>query len=94
MDTERHSPRYTAIDLWSPADILDAMPPACAVALDSASTRTVKNRWANAVRPSRRPRRGLLRMRKLLGAIKKPPHAEERLKGASRSTHGANAARR
>ena len=25
MDTERHSPRYTAIDLWSPADILDAM---------------------------------------------------------------------
>src|ERR1700746_3167715 len=25
MDTERHSPRYTAIDLWSPTDILDAM---------------------------------------------------------------------
>jgi N-acetylmuramic acid 6-phosphate etherase len=25
MDTERHSPRYTAIDQWSPADILDAM---------------------------------------------------------------------
>jgi N-acetylmuramic acid 6-phosphate etherase len=25
MDTERHSPRYTAIDLWGPADILDAM---------------------------------------------------------------------
>jgi N-acetylmuramic acid 6-phosphate etherase len=25
MDTERHSPRYTAIDLWSPADVLDAM---------------------------------------------------------------------
>lgn len=25
MDTERHSPRYTAIDLWSPGDILDAM---------------------------------------------------------------------
>jgi len=25
MDTERHSPRYSAIDVWSPADILDAM---------------------------------------------------------------------
>lgn len=25
MDTERHSPRYRAIDVWSPADVLDAM---------------------------------------------------------------------
>jgi N-acetylmuramic acid 6-phosphate etherase len=25
MDTERHSPRYSAIDIWSPTDILDAM---------------------------------------------------------------------
>jgi N-acetylmuramic acid 6-phosphate etherase len=25
MGTERHSPRYSAIDVWSPADILDAM---------------------------------------------------------------------
>jgi N-acetylmuramic acid 6-phosphate etherase len=25
MDTERHSPRYSAIDVWTPADILDAM---------------------------------------------------------------------
>jgi N-acetylmuramic acid 6-phosphate etherase len=25
MDTEHHSPRYTAIDLWGSADILDAM---------------------------------------------------------------------
>src|SRR5438132_9726614 len=25
METERPSPRYSAIDLWSPADILDAM---------------------------------------------------------------------
>src|SRR6201997_4972649 len=25
MDTERHSPRYTAIEVWSPTDILDAM---------------------------------------------------------------------
>jgi N-acetylmuramic acid 6-phosphate etherase len=25
MDTERQSPRYSAIDLWGPADILDAM---------------------------------------------------------------------
>src|SRR5204863_6260695 len=25
METERPSPRYSAIDLWSPSDILDAM---------------------------------------------------------------------
>src|SRR5919198_5655953 len=25
MDTERHSPRYRTIDVWSPADVLDAM---------------------------------------------------------------------
>ena len=25
MDTERHSPRYSAIDVWNPTDILDAM---------------------------------------------------------------------
>jgi hypothetical protein len=25
MDTERLSPRYTDIDLWEPADVLDAM---------------------------------------------------------------------
>ena len=25
MDTERNSPRYSAIDVWSPADVLDAM---------------------------------------------------------------------
>jgi N-acetylmuramic acid 6-phosphate etherase len=25
MDTERHSPRYSAIDVWSPADVLDGM---------------------------------------------------------------------
>src|SRR5215469_18099108 len=25
MDTERHSPRYAASDLWNAADILDAM---------------------------------------------------------------------
>jgi N-acetylmuramic acid 6-phosphate etherase len=25
MDTERHSPRYHAIDVWSPVDVLDAM---------------------------------------------------------------------
>lgn len=25
METERHSPRYSAIDVWSPTDILDAM---------------------------------------------------------------------
>jgi N-acetylmuramic acid 6-phosphate etherase len=25
MDTERPSPRYAGIDLWEPADVLDAM---------------------------------------------------------------------
>ena len=25
MDTERHSPRYNAIDAWNPSEILDAM---------------------------------------------------------------------
>jgi hypothetical protein len=40
----------------------------------------------NIVRPSRRPR-GLLRMRNFINAIKGLPHAEERQKGASRSTH-------
>src|ERR1700736_3885785 len=25
METERHSPRYSAIEAWSPADILEAM---------------------------------------------------------------------
>jgi hypothetical protein len=43
--------------------------------------------WISAVRPSRQPLRGFLRMRTFLTAIKNIPHAEERLKGASRSTH-------
>ena len=25
METERHSPRYSAIEAWSPGDILEAM---------------------------------------------------------------------
>lgn len=37
-----------------------------------------KTRWIRAVRPSRRPRRGLLRMRRVLNAIRRSPHAEER----------------
>jgi hypothetical protein len=48
--------------------------------------------WIYVVRPSRRPLRGLLRMRSFLNAIKELAHAEERPKGASRSTHGFAAA--
>src|SRR5260370_9281739 len=47
--------------------------------------------WIIAVRPSRRPLRGLLRMRNFLTAIKERPHAEEHPKGASRSTHRGDA---
>ena len=43
--------------------------------------------WISVARPSGRPRRGLLRMRNFLHNIKALPHAEERPKGASRSTH-------
>src|ERR1700730_4630247 len=38
--------------------------------------------WISIVRPSRRPLRGLLRMRSFLSAIKGLPHAEERPKRA------------
>jgi hypothetical protein len=48
--------------------------------------------WINVVRSSRQPLRGFLRMRTLLNAINRSPHAEERPKGASRSTHGLAAA--
>jgi hypothetical protein len=48
--------------------------------------------WISAVRPSRQPLRGFLRMRTFLNAIEDIPHAEERLKGASRSTHDVDAA--
>jgi hypothetical protein len=44
------------------------------------------------VRPSRQLLRSFLRMRDFLNAIKGFPHAEEHPKGASRSTHGRNAA--
>ncbi len=37
--------------------------------------------WIGVVRPSRRPLRGLLRMRSFLNAIKGLPHAEERPNG-------------
>jgi hypothetical protein len=39
-------------------------------------------------------RGGFLRMRTFLNALKDIPHAEERLKGASRSTHDVDAALR
>src|SRR6266704_2204444 len=56
--------------------------------------------WTSAVRPSRRPLRGLLRMRDFLNAITDPTHPEERPKslpqartgGASRRTHDRHAA--
>src|SRR5260370_10948135 len=48
--------------------------------------------WITPVRPSRRPLLGLLRVRTLLDAINRGPHAEERLQSASRSTHGFDAA--
>jgi hypothetical protein len=47
--------------------------------------------WIGAVRSSRQPLRGFLRMRTFLNAINDIPHAEERLKGASRSTHDIDA---
>jgi hypothetical protein len=46
----------------------------------------------NLVPPSREPLRGFLRMRKFFNVICDRPHAEERPKGASRSTRDANAA--
>jgi hypothetical protein len=48
--------------------------------------------WIGAVRPSRQLLRNFLRMRNFLNAIKGFPHAEERPKGASRSTHSRRAA--
>ena len=48
--------------------------------------------WISAVRPSRQLLRSFLRMRDFLNAIKGFPHAEEHPKGASRSTHGRDAA--
>jgi hypothetical protein len=48
--------------------------------------------WISAVRPSRRPLRGLPRMRSFLNAIKGSPHAEEHPEGASRSTRDRAAA--
>jgi hypothetical protein len=47
-----------------------------------------------SARPSRQPLRGFLRMRTFLNVINDIPHAEERLKGASRSTHNIDAAPR
>ncbi|MGH6926732.1 MAG: hypothetical protein ACREEV_00335, partial [Dongiaceae bacterium] len=47
--------------------------------------------WIDMVRPSRRPLRGLLRMRNSLIATNNLPHPEERPKGASRRTHSIGA---
>jgi UDP-N-acetylmuramate dehydrogenase len=49
--------------------------------------------WTSVVRPSRRPLRGLLRMRDICDAIKGLPHPEERPESASRRTHGRDAAK-
>jgi hypothetical protein len=51
----------------------------------------IENRWINAVRPSRQPLRGFLRMTEIINAIKGLRHGEERLKGASRTTHSIGA---
>jgi hypothetical protein len=48
--------------------------------------------WISTVRSSRLPLRGFLRMRNSANAIKVFPHAEERSKSASRSTHDRDAA--
>ncbi len=42
-----------------------------------------KEAWINVVRPSRRPLRGLLRVRSVLNAINGLPHAEERSPGSA-----------
>jgi hypothetical protein len=47
--------------------------------------------WISAVRPSRQPLRGFLRMRIFLHGLTSIPHAEEHSKRASRSTHDADA---
>jgi len=66
--------------------------------------REIDDCWIGVVRPSRRPRSlssgraqrgpggGLLGMRDSLNAVQGFPHAEERLQGASRSTHHLAAA--
>jgi hypothetical protein len=46
----------------------------------------------SAVRPSRQLLRSFIRMRDFINFIKGFPHAEERLRGASRSTHHIDAA--
>src|SRR6185295_8951672 len=55
------------------------------------AARKFRKRWIGIARPSRRPLRGLLRMRNSLSAIKDLPHPEERPKGASRRTHDMDA---
>src|SRR5262249_42410831 len=51
-----------------------------------------KSARTSAVRPSRRPLHGLLRIRDFLNATKGLPHPEGLPKGASRSTHSSAAA--
>jgi hypothetical protein len=52
---------------------------------------TPRSGWIDNPRPSRRPLRGLLRMRFFFFAIQHIPHAEEHPKGASRSTQDGDA---
>src|SRR5437868_15165425 len=56
------------------------------------AVRKLTTGWISAVRPSRQPLCGFLRMRNSSHAINDFPHAEERLPGASRSTHSRDAA--
>jgi hypothetical protein len=52
----------------------------------------IEKAWVGAVRLSRQPRRGFLRMTRIRNPIKGLRHGEERLKGASRTTHSIGAA--
>jgi hypothetical protein len=52
----------------------------------------IERRWIGAVRPSRQPLRGFLRMTENTNSINVLRYGEERLKGASRTTHNIDAA--
>jgi hypothetical protein len=52
----------------------------------------IERRWIGAVRPSRQPLRGFLRMTENTNSINGLRYDEERLKGASRTTHSIDAA--
>src|SRR5882672_4496311 len=67
---------------WRWCDLVPLKPLCCVIATSL---------WIGIARPSRRPLRGLLRMRIFLNAINNLPHPEERPQGASRRTHDVGA---